>query len=139
MAELLVRVVSKLNPDDVYKDVKLTKRGDVIMVVPDGWGWSIEEKTNPDWRIVKWPSETVVNASTLLTPELPEVETTIPDPMLQRRGFYLNLDKAGLPQALKNFINDNTRAQWFFSIPANITIADLKTKHVHRTDPNVIG
>lgn len=139
MAELLVRVVSKLNPDDVYKDVKLSKRGDVIMVVPDGWGWSIEERTNPDWRIFKWPSESVVNASTLLTPELPQVQTTVPDPMLQRRGFYLNIDKPSLPNALKNYLNDNTRAQWFFQVPANITIADIKLQRPKRTDPNVIG
>lgn len=139
MCELLVRVIDKTNPVDVYKDVKLTKRGDVVVVMPDGWGWSSEEKTNPDWRIFKWPSETMTNASALLTPELPTVQTTIEDPMLQRRGFNLNVDYAGLPQALKNYLADDSRTQPFFNVPAQITIASIKRQKARRVDPNVIG
>jgi hypothetical protein len=55
MAEVLIRVVDKVNPTDPAKDQLCFKAGDVIHVAPDGWGWGSEEVTNPDWRIVKLP------------------------------------------------------------------------------------
>lgn len=140
MCELLVRVKDKVSPDP-YRDVKLTKRGDVIVVMPDGWAWSSEERTNPDWRIFKWPSESIANASALLSPELPigQWPENAPDPMLQRRGFCLDVNFATLPQALKNYLADDSRAQAFFNVPAQVTIAALKMKRAKRPDPNVIG
>lgn len=143
MAELLVRVVSKVNPSDVYKDVKLTKRGDVIVAQPDGWGWSDMEKTNPDWRIFKWPSVTVSEASVFLSPELPIAPKASPDmpddPMLQRRGFNIDVDLAALPASLRQYLSDMTRAQSSFDVPAQITISMVKRQKERRVDPAVIG
>jgi hypothetical protein len=52
--EILVRVVDKYQPDP-EKNHLVSKRGDVIAVCPDGWGWSLEERTSPDWRIISSP------------------------------------------------------------------------------------
>lgn len=43
--ELLIRVVD--NP------ARWRVRGDVLTIQPDGWPWSVEERTNPAWRIVR--------------------------------------------------------------------------------------
>lgn len=131
MAELLVRVVSKSSADPA-QDAKLTKRGDVIVVAPDGWGWSTIELTAPHWRIFKWSSVTESEASALLTPELPVSEVDIDNPLLQRRGFNLNIDAAILPSALKAYIADDSRAQPFFTISAQVTLASIKTKKARR-------
>lgn len=52
MAEILVRVVDKIQPDPV-KAERLLRAGDVVSVCPDGWAWTPIERTNPDWRIVR--------------------------------------------------------------------------------------
>jgi hypothetical protein len=131
MAELLVRVVSKSSADPA-QDAKLTKRGDVIIVVPDGWGWSDIERSDPQWRIFKWPSVSESEASALLTPELPVSEADVDNPLLQRRGFNLNLDAAILPAALKAYLADDTRAQAFFAVPSQVTLASIKQKKARR-------
>ena len=141
MAELLVRVVSKVNPADPFKDVKLTKRGDVIAVQPDGWGWGREELRHPDWRIFRWPSVSVSEASVFLSPELP-TEPQLPgaeDPMLQRRGFHIDVDLGSLPKALRDYVGDASRERPYFDVPATVTIAMVKKKRPRRGNPNVIG
>lgn len=50
MAELLIRVVSK-----AHGVVGAELAGDVIVVCPDGWGWTDAERTNQEWRIVRLP------------------------------------------------------------------------------------
>lgn len=54
MAELLIRVVDKVN-DDPEKNAQCSKAGDVIVVCPDGWPWSAAERTEPFWRVVRVP------------------------------------------------------------------------------------
>lgn len=54
MAEMLVRIVDKINPDPKL-DLLCRKRGDVVCIMPDGHGWSEAEITNPEWTIVKFP------------------------------------------------------------------------------------
>lgn len=140
MAELLIRVVSKENLQDTYKDVQLSKRGGVIVAVPDGWGWSIAEKMSPDWRILKWPSVSVADCDDLLMPE-PDTRAVKlgVDPMLQRRAYLLDVDLATLPAALKTYLADASRASPWFNVPANITIAMVKKQVAKRADPAVIG
>ena len=54
MAELLLCVQDKAGFDP--KANALTHRpGDVIVVCPDGWGWTPAELNNPDWRLLKMP------------------------------------------------------------------------------------
>lgn len=89
MAELLLRVVDKTSPDP-YRDARLTKRGDVIVVCPDGWNWGLEELASPDWRILRLPALSVSEARALLAEE-PETDPTQPSRVRQRRAFRLNL------------------------------------------------
>lgn len=90
MCELLVRVVDKVNTDP-YLNVKLTKRGDVIAICPDNWGWGSEELSNTDWRIISLPNVTETQAASFLAAEL-DTDPLNPSKMLQRRGFKLDLD-----------------------------------------------
>lgn len=139
MAELLLRVVDKVSSDP-YKDVKLTKRGDVVAVCPDGWGWSSEEQTNPHWRIVKWPALSVSAATVFLSSEIDtEPQLVGENPMLQRRGFSFDLDAAILPAAVKAWLTDDTRAHPSYTVPAGITLQALRKQKVARPDPHVIG
>jgi hypothetical protein len=52
MAELLIRVVDKVQPDPV-KAERLLRAGDVVSVCPDGWPWTVIERTNSEWRIIR--------------------------------------------------------------------------------------
>jgi hypothetical protein len=137
MAELLVRVVSKVNADP-YLDVKCTKRGDVIAVCDDGWAWGPAELTNPDWRILKVPNLTVTDVQGFLAPE-PEVNPAHPSRMLQRRAFKLDMSNVTLPAALWAWVQDSTRA-----VPTrtlNVTLAQLLALKVLKPalpDPNVM-
>lgn len=88
MAELLVRIIDKVN-DDPYLDVHCTKRGDVIVVRPDGWAWGQKEINNPEWRIVKLQAS-VSECLQFLSPELPQSAT--PDRMVRKRAFMLDID-----------------------------------------------
>lgn len=47
MPELLARLIDKGPGEDA------SKRGDVIVSHPDGWAWSVAERTNRDWIIIK--------------------------------------------------------------------------------------
>lgn len=88
MAELLIRVVDKVGTD-VFKDAALTKRGDVIVVRPDGWNWGIQELANPEWRIVSIPDMPMVEAEAMLAME--PGDRSVPN-VLQARMFKFDLD-----------------------------------------------
>lgn len=108
MAELLVRVVDKVNPD-FYKNIQCTKRGDVILVQPDGWTWGKKELSNPDWRILALPGVDPADLSGLLARELPTDPKTDPKTWpktLQRRAFKLDLDHQDVTDAgLRDFFD----------------------------------
>lgn len=86
-----MRVVDKIG-DDIYRDAQLTKRGDVIVVCPDGWAWGAEELSSPDWRIVRVPGLGMIEAEAMLAPETESSLIAEPSPLLRRRMFELNLD-----------------------------------------------
>lgn len=85
MAELLIRVVDKTDPDPV-RDQQFSKAGDVIVVAPDGHGWSATERSNPDWIIVKLPGVDPSALSDLLDPDVDGERR-----MLRRRGRQIDL------------------------------------------------
>lgn len=140
--ELLLRVVDKTHTDP-YVDVTHTKRGDVVVVCPDGWPWGDMEKSNPDWRILKWPDLLQADAESLVSREIavaPQAPPATTDRMLQARGFHLKLDNNNkLPPDMVSYLADSTRSQWFYAVPNTVTISDLKIKKSKRQDPNVIG
>lgn len=136
MAELLIRVVDKVN-DNLYLDCQCTKRGDVIVVCPDGWVWSKEERTNPDWRIVSIPKMSVSEATVFLAPEPAKGQTA--SRTLQRRAFKFDLDR--LPAELKAGLDDTKRTAPVQSIDA-LALADVEALKVVKPaipDPFIIG
>lgn len=135
MAEFLIRVVDKTSPD-FYKNLKLSKRGYVIDVRENGWPWAAE-LVLPFWRIVRHSGISVSEGSALLTQEIadgPNVQAR----HLQLRGFKLNLD-ATFPTAIRNFINDNTRAIPILDITSLVTVTQFRALKIvvpKVVDPN---
>lgn len=115
--ELLVRVKDKIG-SDVYHDVKLTKRGHVIVVKPDGHDWGARELDNPDWRIIRIPGISEAEATAMLAEE-PGLDT---NRMKQRRAFKLDLDNGVFKNTHKNFIDDDSRQ----TRHVEINISDLR-------------
>ena len=126
--ELLIRVKSKTSPDP-YKDCQLTKRGHVIVVMPDGHDWTPTERTNPEWRIVSLPSLSRAEAEAMLASE-PGLET---NRMLQRRAFKLDVD--ALPTAAKVFMNDDSRKTPIGTITVT-QLRAIKTRLAPLIDPD---
>ena len=137
MCEILIRVRAKENPDP-YLDAKALKRGDVVAVVNNGWVWSTEELTNPDWRIVKLPSVSVSAGETLLAKEY-DIDPQFPSKVLRRRAFYWNIDDSSWSTPVRNWINDDSR-----SVPTRtVNISEtqflaLKIAKVQLNDPGVL-
>lgn len=90
MCEMLVMAVDKFNPDP-YLDAKQYKRGDVVCVQPDGWGWGKEELANPLFRIIKVPGVSVADALVFAESEV-DIDPLNPSRMLQARVHKLDLD-----------------------------------------------
>jgi hypothetical protein len=91
MSELLVRVVDKINTD-FYLNTKCTKRGDVIVVRPDGWAWGSQELANPEWMILRLPKVPIEEAEAMLGSEK-HTDPTHPSKTLQRRAVKLDVDR----------------------------------------------
>ena len=134
MAELLVRVVDKVNADP-YLNAKCTKRGDVIVVQPDGWPWGKDEQKNPAWRIVKVPGLSVIDASAFLGPEL-DTDPEQPSAVLQPRAFKLDLDHlpASIAAVLADAKRRNPTARAFMSAA---DLAALKLAKPALADPDI--
>ena len=135
MAEFLIRVHDKVNPDSIYRDVRCLKRGDVVSVCPDGWVWSTRELTFPFWRIVKVVGMALDEAEAFLAPELGDLRL---NKMLRRRAFKVDVDRTTLPKRIKDWLADDTRAVPFLEINTT-TVRDLKTLKEPLSDPGVIG
>lgn len=52
MAELLIRIAHDARREREGGSNHLLA-GDTVVVCPDGWPWSKNERDNPDWKIVK--------------------------------------------------------------------------------------
>lgn len=53
--EILLRVKDKNTKNRKEFDWVATKRGDIIVVMPDGHLWGTAELSNPEWRIIRLP------------------------------------------------------------------------------------
>ena len=130
--ELLIRVVDKVGTD-IYKDVGCTKRGHVIVAMPDGHDWTPNELSYPGWRIVRVTGISDAESGALLVTE-PGLVT---NRMLQRRAFKVNLDDTTLPAAVISFIADNSRKTPIGTI-ALAKIRTLKTQLQPVKDPDLL-
>jgi hypothetical protein len=106
MCEFLIRVHDKCS-EDPQKDIRCMKRGDVVVVCPDGWGWSDLECSLAHWRIVKVPGLSMEQGETYMADELASSKS-------RRRLFTVDL--SALPQ---DYVNDDSRQQ------AAVTVSEL--------------
>lgn len=138
MAEFLIRVKNKKNlvvlPNAPVLDTKLLQRGDVVVVVRDGWAWSDIELSNPDWRIVKSPGMSLAEAQTYLVPEpgLPASR------MLQRRAFKFDINAVTMPASFSQWLADDSRLQPILTVSAAVLRA-LRAVKAPIPDPTVIS
>jgi hypothetical protein len=91
MCELLVRIEDKGVDPDPEKDAHISKKGHVIDIRPDGWGWSETELANPAWRIGSVPG---VDPGDYTKFAMAAVQV---GPMatvrIARKAFYLDVDQ----------------------------------------------
>jgi len=97
MAELLVRIVDKINSSDSYLNTQCLKRGDVVVVQENDWDWSLAELAGNPWTVIKFPDGSVSAANSYLVP----VYATGPDDptIILPRAYYFDLDQAGISPA----------------------------------------
>jgi hypothetical protein len=108
----------------------LPKLFDAVAVQPDGWNWGKEERTNPWFRILAWPTVAMADAQTLLTPLLPVLDVNLhPTTYWQYRAFFPNVLVAAFLNATQ-FVawwGDDTRATQIFSVnPGAVTLPSIK-------------
>lgn len=110
MADLLIRIRDKESSGDAETDALQFKRGDVIAVMPTPHPWSERERTNPDWRILRLPNIDAADLSALLRPEN-ETQAVARPRLMRKRNAALDLDSVNWPQAIIDWLRDDTRAQ----------------------------
>jgi hypothetical protein len=95
MAEMLIWMQDRQGID-IYHTAKLSQRGDVVVVKPDGWVWGVDELADP-FLLVVVPDATVADLESFLSHEMPQPgneedkwgDTTN---TLQYRGFKVDVD-----------------------------------------------
>lgn len=88
--ELLIAIVSQGTSPVAALDCQLFKAGDVIHYHADGGDWGSSEIANSNWRIVRVPNLSTIQADALIASELP-TDPHNPSPTLQKRGMTVNL------------------------------------------------
>jgi hypothetical protein len=116
MCELLISTAPTGKPVATHP-----QRGDVVVIKPDNHVWGNCEQSDPQFRILNIPGMSVSDASYLLSPEA--AISPAPDPWLQYRGFYLDLDHLTMKQAL----------------PEGIPLKTLVRQRPRLVNPTVIG
>jgi len=127
VAECLVRIVDKINPDP-FLDSNCTKAGDFITVQDDNWSWGTEEVNSTSYNILIFP-----NISWLDIEYLTRLEILPPSsPYRQKRAF--NFDVLTLPpRKTRAWVGNKVTLKW--------SLATLKARIKTKTpinDPNVI-
>lgn len=137
MAELLIRVVDKVN-DDFYLNLKCTKQYDVIVADKNGAPWQRLDLKNDDWRIIRFPI-TVAQAQIYLEPQDdgkdPKDQTK--SKTLLRRAVKIDLDSPLVPADLKAHIS-NPRVDGIFDAKTFDPTA-IKVVKPTVADPNSVS
>lgn len=125
MAEILLRVVDKTNPDDKALDKQCSKRGDVIVVCPDGWSWGVEELKSDVWRIVKLPGVDPDSMRDLIEP----LWTDEREPQLvKKRAKKLDIDKleAVLSQKIDETKQGDRKAEVSLTVQEAVALLSVR-------------
>jgi len=89
MAEFLVKAVDSTNRDPIKDQRGCYKRGDVVVVMPDGHKWGKEEGL-PKFAIIKIPGLSVKDAKEYTASEYPLGDLT--KKPIRRRRYRVPLD-----------------------------------------------
>ena len=108
MAELLVRYNDKTNASSEELDAMCSKKFDVVVIVPNGWVWSSEELSNPDWRILALPKI----SEEFLAPLVDSGDEAAGS------GFLSKRRKQAVPQVVRDWWNDTSRTVPIYTINA---------------------
>jgi hypothetical protein len=132
--QLLIRIRARLSAGDPYADVKQHKVGDVIALIPYEQEPGREERSNPDWLLLKVTGEDAIEECTSLTTPQLHTDPGSRNRMLQKRGFRLDIH--WLRVALDGeFVDWDARTQ-IQDIPIEIITA-CKVEVPVLPDPNV--
>lgn len=105
MAEVLVFAVNKTHPDPIKDAVGCYKRGDPVIVRPDGHTWGIRETIPPrnggQFVIIKIPGAPVSKVEKYILPQKDDLEPTRDQ---RRRLWRVVVDE--LPAAVRNQLRD---------------------------------
>ncbi len=112
MVELLIKRQANYTHSDPVKNKRgVYQRGDIVVVMPDGHPWGIEEHpltttyNPPKFFIVKIPGITVAQAQKYLHPETDGVDAEGDPIPVTRRLWRIRADD--VPQWVKNEIQNN--------------------------------
>lgn len=100
MAEILIRVRDKEGHNPL-----LPGEHEVVVVCPDGWGWSHLELSNPDWRVVLLPGMSVSEARRWESPENVDPEVFV------RRRRHFKLTPEQLSSSDQLWYADDSRSE----------------------------
>lgn len=128
MSEWLVRIRDKTLDrgfEDKLLDSKCLGRGDVVVVCEDGWAWSKEERSNPDWRIIKMPNVSVSTAQAFLGAEYDE-DPRNPSPYLRRRAFKLDVDNPALGAQVVDWLKEGGKQVSLAVVAAEVDLDTTK-------------
>lgn len=141
MAELVILIRDRETHPNPYEDVHRMKRGDVIEVLPDGHVFSPAELAHPNWRIIKIPGLSK-NSPELVALTVSESGDPKQNKMLRIRKQGINCSWVGLPQAMKTYLADDSRAAPSITATASFFVANRGSMVNIKTplpDPAVIG
>lgn len=132
MCELVIQAAERQGGDHMTY-----RRGDVIAVGPDDMDWGRDGSCHPEWRTLRLPNVTELEAQALLSGEL-QTDPQNPNQFLQRRGFRLDLDS--MPSDMQPWLTDSTRAQPVLEVQWTWPELNLYRYRVEPlTDPNILG
>lgn len=98
MAEFLIKTIDANHSNPVKDKAGCYKRGDVVVVMPDGWQWGRLEGP-PKFVIVKIPGMTVEAAQKYIESENDTIDPETPV-VLTRRKYKFHIDD--IPSEIKD-------------------------------------
>ena len=123
MCEILVKAIDHVHPDPVKDRRGAYKRGDPVLVMPDGHEWGNEERL-PRFIVLKIPGLSVEEGNkytepefmdTIINPEVGDIDLIVTEKrMVTRRLWNIHLDD--LPPGIKIALEVGGMAKVPFSV-----------------------
>ena len=99
MVEILIKAVDATHKDPIKDKRGCYKRGDPVVVMPNGWSWGKEELNKDKFYILRVKDMTLKQGKELI---LPDVDTTdIENPIIVRKRKY-SIKVDNLPGEVKD-------------------------------------